>query len=371
MDAFHLGWATQLLAGRIACGINLHCCRAVSRCFCSFTPLLPAVQSVLVQFESVFAEPQGLPPRRQCDHHIPLVPGARPVSIRPYRVNPELKSEIETQVQELLDSGVIAPSNSPFASPVILVKKKDTSWRMVVDYRHLNALTAKSKYHIPVIDELLDELAGSSWFSKLDLKVGYHQIRLAPGEEYKTTFHTHHGHFEFKLMAFGLTGAPTTFQSAMNATLAPVLRKFAFVFFDDILIEEHVDHLQQVLSLLQTHQWQVKLSKCAFAQSSISYLGHVISGSGVATDPSKIITITQWPVPTNVKEVRVFLGITGYYRKFIHHHGIIAQPLTALLRKGTLFVWTDAIELAFQTLNTGTCFSSCLGLARFQEDVCH
>lgn len=227
------------------------------------TPLQPEIQQLLAKFASVFADPTGLPPRRHHDRHIPLIPSARPISIRPYRVTPELKSEIEKQVQEMLDSGVITRSNSPFSSPVILVKKKGTTWRMVVDYRHLNALTIEGKYPLPVIDELLDELAGSHWFSKLDLKSGYHQIRLAPGEEHKTAFQTHHGHFEFRVMSFGLTGAPATFQSAMNATLAPVLRKFASVFFDDILINsktfsEHVDHLQQVLSLLQSNHWQVK-----------------------------------------------------------------------------------------------------------------
>lgn len=166
---------------------------------------------------------------------------------------------------------MIQHSNSAFSSPVILVKKKDSTWHMVVDYRHLNALAVKGKYPLPVIDELLDELAGAAWFSKLDLKAGYHQIRLAPGEEYKTAFQTHNGHFEFKVMAFGLTGAPGTFQGATNSSLAPVLRKFALVFFDDILIygktyEDHLLHIEQVLQILSEHQWKVKLSKCAFAQ---------------------------------------------------------------------------------------------------------
>jgi hypothetical protein len=189
------------------------------------------VQTLLDQFASVFEEPSDLPPRRLYDHHIPLIPGARPVSMRPYRVALALKSEIEKHVQELLAQGVITHSNSAFASPVILVRKSDQTWRLVVDYRHLNALTEKGKYPVPVIDELLDELAGARWFSKLDLRAGYHQIRLAPGEEFKTAFQTHQGYYEFRVMAFGLTGAPATFQHAMNASLAPVLRKFALVFF--------------------------------------------------------------------------------------------------------------------------------------------
>lgn len=215
------------------------------------------------------------------------------MSIRPYRVAPELKSEIERQVKELLEQGLITHSNSAFGVPVLLVNKGEVDWRLVFDYRPLNALTIKGKYPLPVIDELLDELAGAQWFSKLDLKAGYHQIRLAPGEEYKTAFQTHSGHYEFKVMAFGLTGAPATFQHAMNTTLEPVLRKFALVFFDDILIysrtfSEHLEHLATVLRILQKDKWHVKMSKCAFPQQQVAYLGHVVSAGGVATDPAKI-----------------------------------------------------------------------------------
>jgi hypothetical protein len=290
--------------------------------------------------------------------------------MRPYRVAPELKTEIERQVQELLQQGVITHSNSAFASPVILVFKEEKAWRMVVDYRMLNALTVKGKYPLPVIDELLDELSGAKWFSKLDLRAGYHQIRLAPGEEYKTAFQTHCGHYEFRVMAFGLTGAPATFQYAMNASLAPVLRKFALVFFDDILIysqtlEEHVAHLWTILEILRKDQWQVKLSKCAFSQQKIAYLGHVISASGVSTDDSKIEAIRTWPQPTNLKELRGFLGLSGYYRKFIRHYAIIIQPLTPLLKKGSLFIWTDASEVAFQTLKTALITAPVLALPNF------
>ena len=160
----------------------------------------------------------------------------------------------------MLEQGVITHSNSPFSAPVLMVRKSDRTWRPVIDFRNLNALTVKGKYPLPVIDELLDELAGARWFSKLDLKAGYHQIRLAPGEEHKTAFQTHNGHYEFKVMAFGLTGAPATFQRAMNATLAPVLRKYALVFFDDILIyssswDDHLRHLASVLDILKKDQW--------------------------------------------------------------------------------------------------------------------
>lgn len=206
------------------------------------------VQSLLDQYTHLFQLPTELPPRRACDHSIPLLPGAQPVSVRPYRYSPALKTEIETQVEEMLKAGLIHHSTSAFSSPVLLVRKKDGSWRFCVDYRQLNALTVKSKFPIPLIDELLDELAGAQWFSCLDLRVGFNQIRLAPGEEYKIAFQTHWGHFEFTVMAFGLTGAPNSFQGAMNTTLHSLLRKCVLVFFDDILVystsyEQHLQHL--------------------------------------------------------------------------------------------------------------------------------
>ncbi|KAK1608406.1 hypothetical protein QYE76_032079 [Lolium multiflorum] len=330
------------------------------------------VVQIIKQFQSVFEEPVGLPPRRLCDHSIPLIPGAQPVNRKPYRYTPQLKTEIEKQIAEMLASGVIRISTSAFSSPIILVRKKDGSWRIVVDYRHLNALTIKSRYPVPVIDELLDELAGASWFSKLDLRAGYHQIRMAPGEEYKTSFQTHHGQFEFTVMAFGLTGAPATFLSAMNDTLSDYLRKFVLVFFDDILIystsyTEHLHHITLVLQRLQDHHWQVKMSKCEFAQQSIAYLGHIISAAGVATDQSKIDTVRDWPVPTNVKELRSFLGLSGYYRKFVKNYGIISKTLTNLLRKGVPYVWTTETDTAFQSLKQALISAPVLALPDFSK----
>jgi hypothetical protein len=172
---------------------------------------------------------------------------------------------------------------------------------------------------------------------------------------FKTAFQTHHGHFEFKVMSFGLTGAPHTFQKAMNSTLARLLRKCVLVFFDDILVysktyEEHLVHLEQIFQILQQDQWRVKISKCSFAKEEVTYLGYVISGAGVATCPSKVHAVASWPRPQNVKELRSFLGLTGYYRKFVKHFGIIAQPLTDLLKKYSVFVWTSEHETAFQSL---------------------
>lgn len=191
--------------------------------------LHPAIAKIVVSFAQVFAPVNGLPPQRTCDHSIPLQPGAQPIFIRPYRYPPALKDKIEKQVQDMLDKGLIQPSSSPFSSPMILVKKKDGSWRPCVDYRHLNAPTIRG-HPIPIFDELVDELAGATWFSSLDLNSGFHQIRMKKGEEFKTAFQTHFGHFEFRVMSFGLCGAPATFQGAMNDTLKPLSRKCVLVF---------------------------------------------------------------------------------------------------------------------------------------------
>jgi hypothetical protein len=245
----------------------------------------PDLQQVLNAYEDVFSDPNTLPPRRQLDHAITLEHGATPTNNRPYRYSPLQKDEIERQVQEMLAAGIITQSMSPFASPVLLVKKKDGSWRFCVDYRRLNELTIKNKFPLPIVDELLDELAGTKYFSKLDLRAGYHQIRMRPEDEEKTAFKTHHGHFQFRVMPFGLTNAPATFQCIMNSVFAPFLRKFVIVFLDNILVysdscEKHLQHLQLVLDKLRGAHFYAKLSKCSFGQTSIQYLGHIISDQG-------------------------------------------------------------------------------------------
>lgn len=334
---------------------------------------IPAViDSLLQEFASVFEEPQGLPPQRDFDHSIPLLPGAKPVNLRPYRYNPAQKDEIERQVTEMLRQGVIQPSSSPFSSPVLLVLKKDLTWRFCIDYRHLNAITVKNRYPLPVIDELLDDLAGATIFTSLDLRAGYHQIRMRPEDEHKTAFKTHHGHYEFRVMSYGLTGAPATFQGVMNTVLSPLLRKGVLVFIDDILIysatlTEHVQLLRQVFQLLTEHQLKVKRSKCSFAQSSLIYLGHVISHAGVSTDPKNILAVQRWPVPTNVKEVRGFLGLAGYYRKFVRHFGVISRPLTDLLKKNVVFVWTISHQQAFEALKSALTSAPVLAIPDFSK----
>jgi len=250
------------------------------------------------------------------------------------------------------------------------VRKKTGDWRLCVDFRRLNALTVKNKYPLPIIEELLEELQGASWFTTLDLSSGFHQIRMAEGEEYKTAFQTHNGHYEYCVMPYGVTGGPATFQTVMNILLEPLLRKCAVVFIDDILIysktwDDHLQHIRAVLTLLQQHKFQVKLSKCSFAKQQLTYLGHIVSSEGVATDPTKIESIKNWPRPANVKDLRSFLGMAGYYRRFVAQFGIISKPLTNLLRKGTLYVWTPETETAFQALKKALISAPVLALPNF------
>jgi hypothetical protein len=284
------------------------------------TPTL--LDELLASFANTFAEPHGRPPHRSWDHGIALVSGVQPVAISPYRYPARHKDELERQCSAMLVQGLIRPSMSSFSSPVLLVRKHDGSCRFCVDYRALNAITIKDAFPIPVVDELLDEIHGAKFFTKLDLRSGYHQVCMRDNDIAKTTFRTDDGLYEFLVMPFGLCNAPATFQALMNDVLRPFLRHFVLVFFDDILIysaswADHLRHLRAVFTILQQHRLFVKRSKCAFGEHSIAYLGHVISDAGIAMDPVKVQAVSAWPQPRLARAVRGFLGLASYYCKFV------------------------------------------------------
>lgn len=227
---------------------------------------------------------------------------------------------------------------------------------------------------MPIVDELLDELVGAKWFTKIDLRAGYHQIRVVPSNDHKITFKPHQGLYEFRVVPFGLTNAPATFQSTMNTLFAAMMRKSVLVFMDDILIysptlEAHMSHLDEVFNILQQNQLSVKQSKCSFAKQRLEYLGHIISAQGVATDPCEIEAVQDWLVPTNAKQLTGFLGITGYYRKFIKNYSLLSRTLTNLLKKDTLFHWTYNEHQAFDFLKQKNVSSSSSSSARFLTTV--
>jgi hypothetical protein len=331
----------------------------------------PSMSQVLAKYPEIFDEPTQLPPKREIDHTISLKEGIEPVNVRPYRYAYFQKAEIEKQVQEMLNSGLIRPSTSPFSSPVLLVKKKDGSWRFCTDYRSLNAVTIKDRFPIPTVEDMLDELHGAAYFTKLDLRAGYHQVRVQPSYIHKTAFRTHNGHYEYLVMPFGLSNAPSTFQAIMNAIFRPHLRKFILVFFDDILIysptwEMHLHHVTQTLDILKQQQFYLKASKCAFGKQELEYLGHIVSHQGVKVDSNKIEAMVAWPQPANISELRGFLGLTGYYRKFVRNYGLIAWALTNLLKKGQ-FSWNAEAEEAFQTLKKAMTTTPILAMPNFND----
>ena len=263
--------------------------------------------------------------------------------------------ELKTQLQELLEKGFIRPSTSPWGAPALFVKKKEGTLRLCIDYRQLNRATIKNRYPLPRIDDLFDQLRGSTWFSKIDLRSGYHQLRVRDIDIPKTAFRTRYGHYEFVVMPFGLTNAPAVFMCLMNKIFTPYLDKFVVVFIDDILVyspteKEHEEHLRIVLQVLRENKLYAKASKCEFWMKEVKFLGHVVSEKGISVDNSKVEAVMDWKRPSTVFEIRSFLGLAGYYRRFIQDFSALAKPMTRLTQKGVKFEWNEACEKSFQEL---------------------
>ncbi|GIL68945.1 hypothetical protein Vafri_22205, partial [Volvox africanus] len=252
----------------------------------------------------------------------------------------------------------IRPSTSPYSAPILFVGKKDGTLRMCIDYRGLNATTIKNRYPLPRVDDLLDKLKGSAYFSSIDLQQGYNQIHIEASDIPKTAFRTPFGHFEYTVLSFGLTNAPATFQAVMDRMFRPYIDRFVVCYLDDILVysktrEEHLEHLKLVLEVLRREQMFAKRAKCFWAQPQVEYLGHIVSATGVKMDPRKVAVVRDWPVPQNLQELRKFLGLTNYFRKFIKQYSVLAAPLTNLTRKGafiSLESWTSECQQAFEEL---------------------
>jgi hypothetical protein len=314
------------------------------------------LQPLVEKFPDVVPEelPPGLPPMRDIQHHIDLVPGSILPNKAAYRMNPREHEELQRQVDELITKGLVRESMSPCAVPALLVPKKDGSWRMCIDSRAVNKITVRYRFPIPRLDDLLDQLHGATVFSNLDLRSGYHQIRMRDGDEWKTAFKTRDGLYEWMVMPFGLSNAPSTFMRLMNHVFKPFMGKFVVVYFDDILVyskseEEHLEHLQHVFQTLQEQKLYVNLKKCRFFTNSLIFLGYVVSKEGIMMDPSKVEAIINWPIPKSIHDIRSFHGLASFYRRFIKGFSTIIAPITECLKGGT-FKWTEEAQKSFELL---------------------
>ena len=309
---------------------------------------------LLMEYADVFSFHSDLGRTDLTKHHIDTG-DSQPIHQLPRRISPARRQEVRQLLNEMLKNDIIQPSNSPWSSPIILVRKRDGSTRFCIDYRKVNSVTRKDAYPLPRVDDILDTLGGSKWFSTLDLKSGYWQVEVDSSSREKTAFTTSEGLYEFKVMPFGLCNAPATFQRLMNRVLCDVNWVECLVYIDDTVVigrtfEQHLSNLGTVLSRLRQAGLKLQPAKCKLCQKEVRFLGHVISENGIATDPEKTAVIATWPVPESKKNIQQFLGLANYYRRFIKDFGTTAKPLQRLLEKNIAFEWTQQCQAAFDHL---------------------
>lgn len=321
-------------------------------------PVPADVACILNEFQDVLVRelPPGLPPVRATDHQVELLPGEHRPPYRPiYKMSPVEMEEARTQIEELLAKGRICPSRSPYGAPILFAKMKNRQLRMCIDYRALNDITKKNQFPIPRIDEMLEKLRGARYFSKLDLVLGYHQIRVAPADVEKTAFNTCYGHYKWLVMLFGMTNAPATFQTLMNEVFGDLLDRGVLVYLDDILIyanscQQHLKLLKEVLMRLRKFKLYAQVAKCTFLQPTTEYLGHLILEEGIQMDPEKVRVVVEWPTPRGIRDVQSFIGLASYYRKFVIGFARITAPLTELFKSGRDWSWAEEQQNAFDML---------------------
>ena len=332
------------------------------------------LKELVDEFKDVFPDtlPKGRPPKRDITHNICTEEGAKPPSRPPYRLGPAEQDEMEEQIKDLLAQGFIRPSASPYGAPILFVPKKDGRWRMCVDYRALNKQTIKDQFPLPRIDSLLERLGQAKVFTKLNLASGYHQIAMEETSIQKTAFRTNRGHFEFLVMPFGLCNAPATFQRLMNKVFADKIGEFIAVYLDDILIfspemEEHWKHLRWALGQLRKAKLYGRLHKCEFLKNQVDYLGFEVSPKGIHASPEKVKAIIEWPIPKSIHDVRSFLGLASYYRRFVRGFSEMARPLTNLTKNGVEWQWSEVQHQAFNRLKLALTTAPVLRLPDFER----
>ncbi|GBM17553.1 Retrovirus-related Pol polyprotein from transposon 297 [Araneus ventricosus] len=332
-----------------------------------------AVRKLLNEFQNLFSTCDADVGRCNMTQHRINTGDHPPIKQYPRRLPLARKEEADHLVKEMVDNGIIEESLGPWASPIVLVKKKDGSTRFCVDYRKLNEITKKDCYPLPRIDDTLDALNGSQWFTTLDLKSGYWQIEIRPEDREKTAFTTGQGFWQFKVMPFGLCNAPATFEILMETVLRGLSSEACLVYLDDIIVvgrtfEEHLNNLRKVFQRLQKANLKLNLKKCRFFQKEVTYLGHVISAEGVKTDPEKIKAVVDWPRPETVHDLRSFLGLCTYYQRFVKNFSAIARPLHKLTEAKSNFNWTEECEKSFNSLKQALTSSPILTYPRTDKD---